>query len=156
MEGQGPEGETRWSFVSRKLKKSLKRGDVILILVVVIIAAPFLWGLIKGAVIASVPLLWRSAQKGSGENKYGKDLTATISYDGKTVKKIPLNQIKNPQLIDLTDNGLKVTILAENGKIRFLHSECPDKICVKRGWLTTAGDIAICMPAKTMVTVEEG
>lgn len=46
------------------------------------------------------------------------------------------------------------TIEAENGRIRFLHAECPDKVCVKTGWISHPGQIAVCLPANVIIKIE--
>lgn len=46
------------------------------------------------------------------------------------------------------------TIEAERGKIRFSHAECPDKVCVRTGWISRPGQIAVCLPAGIIVKIE--
>ena len=78
---------------------------------------------------------------------------AVIIHDGKLVAKINLDELQEPEYIRINE-GIKVVILAEKGRIRFLESDCPDKICVKTGWLTQKGDKAVCLPSKTIVKIE--
>lgn len=117
--------------------KKMKRGDFIMLLVAGVVAAGlFLWRLISN----------RTAQKGEA-------IIAKIERNGKTIKEINLDKIKETENIVLEDDGLKVTILAEPGRICFLESECRDQICVNTGWLTKQGDVAACLPAKTIVSI---
>ncbi len=51
-------------------------------------------------------------------------------------------------------NGLTVTLRVEDGRVRFTHSDCPDKVCVHTGWLSRAGQTAACLPAGVLVRVE--
>ena len=46
-----------------------------------------------------------------------------------------------------------IKIIAENGGIRFEHSDCKDKLCITSGELEKTGDVAVCLPAKTVITV---
>jgi hypothetical protein len=46
----------------------------------------------------------------------------------------------------------EATIQIGEGKARFLHSPCHNQYCVHQGWLTRAGQVAICLP--NQVTLE--
>ena len=50
-------------------------------------------------------------------------------------------------------DGLTVTVQVENGRIRFASSDCPDRVCVHSGWLSTAGQTAACVPAGVSIRV---
>lgn len=116
----------------------IKRGDYLLLLVTCFVA------------VSLLILTWGAGWVNSTTHA-GEPLIAKVERDGKTVAEINLDSIEDTQYITF-DDGIKVTIEAKQGKIRFLNSQCPDKICVKTGWLTRDGHIAVCMPAKTVVT----
>jgi hypothetical protein len=42
----------------------------------------------------------------------------------------------------------------EAGRARVLASPCAQQICVRRGWLDGAGDIAACVPNRLVVRLE--
>ncbi len=113
--------------------RNIKKADLIFVLVLAMIIA-IIW-------------LWSS----SHENK--SELVAEIIRNGQVVQKIDLNKVETPEYVTLTD-GIKMTILAEKGRIRVLHSDCPNKICVNAGWLTEPGDAAVCIPADTIVIID--
>jgi hypothetical protein len=113
-----------------------KKGDLFIVLLI--------------ALIALSTLIWSHFNVGG---KQGDSLIAVITRDGKVTNKIDLNKVQEPQYIKFED-GIHLTVLAEKGKIRVLDADCPDKICVKYGWLTKPGDQAICMPSKTIVKIE--
>jgi hypothetical protein len=119
-------------------KRSLKKGDVILVLVV--------------AIVAIVPLLWGYFK--SNQVNPSDSLIAVITRDGKKMAEIDLNKVQEPQYFHY-DDGIEVTIIAEHGQIRFQEAACPDKICVKTGILTKPGDRAVCLPSKTIVTIQD-
>jgi hypothetical protein len=56
---------------------------------------------------------------------------------------IPANQTRN-----LTIKGAIGTshISILQGKVRFTQSPCPNQYCVHQGWLSRAGQVAICLP----------
>jgi len=41
-----------------------------------------------------------------------------------------------------------------NSKVRVIESTCPDKLCVKTGWINTPGIPIVCVPNKTMIIIE--
>lgn len=50
-------------------------------------------------------------------------------------------------------NGLTVTVQIEAGRVRVLHSDCPDHVCVQSGWLSQNGQASVCVPAAVSVRV---
>ena len=119
--------------------RRFKKGDILLVLLVGIMG-----------IIVSIPLLWSYFDGGS---KPSDSLIAVVTRDGKRMAEIDLNEVQESQYIKFED-GIKLTVEAEKGRIRVQDADCPDKICVKYGWLTKPGDQAICMPSKTIVTIK--
>lgn len=74
---------------------------------------------------------------------------ACIYKNGEIIEEADLSVNRE---IDLDDTVIKI----ENGKICFLCADCPDKLCVKSGWLSRNGDAAACVPSKTVITVRSG
>ena len=50
------------------------------------------------------------------------------------------------------DNGSEIA--AENGEIWVESSPCKDKICMRTGKLCRAGESAVCVPLKTVVSIK--
>ena len=109
----------------------IKFGDIIIALLVA---------------AASVLLLFAGA---SGDSR---GLTAVILVDGVETRRIDLNAVGSHEEIAL--ENADVIIEAEPGRIAFKSSSCPDKTCVRTGWLTRAGDIAVCLPNRVVVKIE--
>lgn len=58
------------------------------------------------------------------------------------------------QTVTVTGNhGITLTVQAENGRVRVSDAGCPDKLCVKAGWLSSPGQTAVCVPAGVVVRV---
>lgn len=110
--------------------KLFRKGDIAVIAVIVIIAAVF--------------MLW--------SNSKNEGMQAVITVNGETVETLDLELIKEKRII-IPDTSPKVTIIAENGEIWFESAECEDKLCVDSGTLSRHGDTAVCLPAKTAITV---
>ncbi len=85
---------------------------------------------------------------GSKEN-----LTATITVDGEIVEAVELNDVSGFREIRLeSEPSVKVRI--ENRKICIVEAECEDKLCINCGWLESDGAMAVCLPAKVVVSVD--
>ena len=110
--------------------KLFKKGDIAVILVILIVAAVF----------------WFCQSQNADR------LEAVITVNGKTVETIDLSSVKEKRIIEL-DTDPKVVIAAENGEIYFESADCDDKLCINCGKLSRKGDTAVCLPAKTVVTV---
>ena len=113
-------------------RKWLSKPDFIIILIV--------------AIVAVVALLWQNTASADGA-------VAEVTIDGETVLELPLSDVTEPQEITLK-NGIRLK--AEQHTICFLQSDCPDGLCVKVGALEKPGDVAECLPNKTVVSIRGG
>jgi hypothetical protein len=69
---------------------------------------------------------------------------AVIVQDGEIIKRIDLNEIDKP-LVIAYEGEYPGIIEAENGRIRFLEADCPDKVCVRQvGSLETDRSLFVC------------
>ncbi len=110
--------------------KLFRKGDIAVVLVILVVAAAF----------------WLYQAKQSDK------LEAVITVDGKTVETIDLSSVDGKRIIEL-DTEPEVVIAVEKGAIYFEEAECDDKLCINCGKLSRKGDTAVCLPAKTVVTV---
>ncbi len=78
---------------------------------------------------------------------------AVISVNGEEICTIDLDGVEDTYKIK-PDCSPKLTVEVAKGKIRVSEAECHDKLCVKCGWLDSAGDTAVCLPAKVCVTIK--
>ena len=76
---------------------------------------------------------------------------AVVSVDGVETARLPLSR----DGVHHIDARLPVTLVVEDGTVRFDASECPDKLCEGFGRIGNAHEYAICMPAGVVVMVEE-
>lgn len=111
--------------------KLFRKGDIAVIAAIVAAALIFAYTSISG----------------------GDNLQAVITVDGKVVETVDLSSAKE-RIVITPDTQPKVVIVAENGEICFESAECEDKLCVNTGSLKKGGDTAVCLPAKTVITVE--
>jgi len=78
---------------------------------------------------------------------------AVIIQDNKVIKEINLEKIDKAERFEIR-GYYNITVLMEQGRIRFEEADCPDKLCVKTGWLSKPGDTAICLPARVIIKIE--
>lgn len=119
----------------RCLKFAVKPADFIIFALPLIIAA----------VCISVML----AKPAEVQNR-----TAIIILNGETVRTVPLDTAKN-QKIDL---GLEYKNIIEikDGAIGIISADCPDKTCVKTGYISRSGQVCVCVPSKLIIKIESG
>lgn len=112
--------------------KLFKKSDFILIIIILIICGAFL-----------IP---RIADKSD-------NLTAVLYIDGAVERTIELDKVSKPYEFTFGSKH-SATVRVENGRIRYLDADCPDKVCVNTGWLSHSGDTASCLPARTVIRVQ--
>ena len=113
------------------LTKMLKKGDVFIIVTVIIII-----------------LVWFLAPFYSG----GENLRLVIYLDGEAVESAELSSLGEGKTF--TVGGCE--IYADSDGVRFLSSHCEDSLCVKRGTMTRAGDTMACVPERVVVSLKGG
>lgn len=116
--------------MTKNKKNKLKKGDLIVILSLLFVAA----------------VLFAVSRAGDGT-------TAAVTVDGQTVYTADLSSVTECRDLQL-DNGVVITV--EPGAIFFAASPCRGQDCVRTGRLTRAGQCAVCIPAKTVITITGG
>ncbi len=110
------------------MNKLFKKGDIILTVLLLLVCVALIF----------LPKL------------SSKKLVATIYVDGKVIETVKLDEVENAYTFSPCKN---VEIEIEKGRIRFLSSDCPDKLCVKSGWLKSSGATSACLPEKVVISV---
>ena len=82
----------------------------------------------------------------------GDGRTAVIEYNGKTVKEIDLDSVKDEYSFTF-DGDVSVEFTVNKDGIRFSASGCPDGICMDFGAISKPGQTAICAVAKVSVRI---
>jgi hypothetical protein len=112
----------------------LKKGDIVLIAVIILLTA---------AGFAALALYGNS----------GGHRIAVIKQDNKVIERIDLDKVKDSREISVKGAYTDI-ILVEKGQIRFEEANCPNKDCVKTGWITRKGASAVCLPNRTSIRIE--
>ncbi len=121
--------------MNRNRKMKLKKGDFYIILIVVCFSLSLI----------IIPKIFTIADTNIHK-------IAVIKQNDKIIKEIDLDKIEEPERFVISGDYTAV-ILIEKGRIRFEESTCPDKICVKTGWLEKPGDTAVCLPGRLIISI---
>lgn len=109
--------------------KLLRKADMLIIALVLVAAAALAFGF----------------------SHYRGKLEAVITVDGEIVRTVDLSAGESAEFRTGTDPDL--LIVARDGAIWVEEAGCPDKLCAACGKLTRMGDTAVCLPARTVITV---
>ncbi|MCI8601726.1 MAG: NusG domain II-containing protein [Oscillospiraceae bacterium] len=99
--------------------------------------------------VAAVGIFWYRWQ---ADTPAGAGTEATVTYDGKAVLTIPLNKDGFYQL----EEDPSVQFEVKNGAVSFVNASCPDRLCEREGFLSKAGQTAVCLPRKTILRISGG
>jgi hypothetical protein len=71
--------------------------------------------------------------------------------DGKKIRQISLNNEKE----EIVMQGLKGPFVFEikDGKVRMKDSTCPNRLCVKMGWISQEGQMVCCIPNRVVLKI---
>ena len=114
----------------RSVLKLCTTGDKILIAILILLAITSLFAI--------------NMKRQPGE-------TCSIEVSGKLIDHLKLSENR-----DLLVNGPigETLIKIKNHKVRVTHSDCPEKICVKTGWIHKTGEFIVCVPNKVVIKID--
>ena len=80
-----------------------------------------------------------------------------ILQDGKVLETIDLAKVEEPYTMVIEDHhGGSNTVEVEPGRIRISEADCPDQICVQRGWLDQEASPIVCLPHRLTIRLLGG
>lgn len=115
--------------IDKKIKSSITKGDIILIVCLVLIT-----------------LLWFMSSFSSDNDS----VKAEFYLDGEKIEEISLSTVESSYTLKLG----QCELLIEKDGVSFIKSQCSDKLCVKKGKLTKKGDAMACVPEKVVVCLK--
>lgn len=80
----------------------------------------------------------------------GEDKKIEILCDGVPIKTIALPA--EDSLIALGESG-QIKLEIKDNQIRFVEADCPDKTCVRSGFIDKAGQSLLCLPNRIVVRI---
>ena len=110
-------------------------GDVVLVLCVVALSA----------------LLIAQGVAGAGD---ASRLEIRITANGREVLRLPADEDADELAVEgyQGDSYLEV----RDGRVRMVDSACPDKLCVKTGWISSPGESIVCLPNRVVIEIVSG
>lgn len=84
-------------------------------------------------IVGAFHTLWHSERAAKLRIRQGDAVYATLSLD-------------QERAIDIRGPLGNSRIVIHHGQVRFEHSPCTNQYCVHQGWLSRAGQVAICLP----------
>jgi hypothetical protein len=118
-------------FPKQKIKKLLRPADVLILLA----------GM-AGWVVLTLSL-WQS----------GPAAQAQVRRDGVLVAAYPLNEDRTVSVVGPLGTTM---IRIESGRARVVSDPGPRQYCVRQGWLTRPGEMALCAPNHISLTLTGG
>ncbi|WIV10592.1 NusG domain II-containing protein [Proteiniborus sp. MB09-C3] len=85
----------------------------------------------------------------NGGNKY-----ISIQVDGKEIKKISFGANMVGKTIDIKTEFGYNKIEVGDERVRVIEADCPDKLDVKQGWISTQGEVIVCLPNRMVVEIK--
>ena len=79
---------------------------------------------------------------------------AVVTVDGAVVAVLPLSE--DAELTVGEGQGFLNVVEVENGRVRVSDADCPDRLCVRQGWIGYNGESIVCLPHKLTVAVRGG
>jgi len=102
------------------------------------------------AVLAAVcvfAIVWMNAGTGT---------VAEIVRDGEVIRRIDLSRVTAKETFTVGDGeGGYNVIEVEPGRIRVLDADCPDRVCVRTGWLSKSRIPILCVPHRLMIRITD-
>ena len=86
----------------------------------------------------------------------GSASEAIITLDGEQIRVIDLSSVEKPYSITIDSEEGWNTIAVEHGRIRIIDADCPDRSCVRNGWLDGGIMPIICLPHKLVISLTSG
>ena len=88
------------------------------------------------------------------DNRYkDKSGTAVVEVNGKQYGKYDLKKVGNKEIkLQLPDDEVSIMEF-KDGKVRIKEANCPDKVCVRTGWISMPGEIIVCLPYRIVVKI---
>lgn len=118
------------------LKKFMKKGDIVVILLIILASASLFYGFSKKLPEAM------------------SDQYVSIQIDGKEVKKLYFTEENVGKTFPIqSEYGLNVLYMEEE-RCRVIEADCPDKIDVLQGWISQPGEMLVCLPHHLIIEIK--
>ena len=80
--------------------------------------------------------------------------SAEIRQDGEVIRTVSLSE--DAVFTVAAPGGGSNTVEVSGGRIRVSEADCPDKTCVRQGWVSDTGTPIVCLPHGLVISVVGG
>ncbi len=105
---------------------------------IAVIAVIFIAGVVGSVIVLNAP----------------KKNTVLIKSGGKVIYTLDLSRESDREFEIKTEHGSN-TIEIKEGKIRVKSADCPDKTCVRMGWLSSSAMPIVCLPHELVIEFDD-
>ena len=81
-----------------------------------------------------------------------EDLNAIIIHNGNIIETLNMSNIEDCEFS--LDDIPNIKFEIKDNQIRFIESDCSDKVCVNEGFISKNGDFAACLPNNVVISIE--
>lgn len=104
--------------------------------------------ILAGAVLAAALAVYALV------NVLGRDgQTVVVTVDGTVIAEKPITV---NDAVEIKDADGYNRVVIDNREVYMESADCPDKVCVKTGRISRAGETIICLPHKVVVEIKGG
>lgn len=82
------------------------------------------------------------------------DLRLEIYTNGQLYQKIGLSEAITEEIKIMNTDGHYNVVEIDKGRARIKEADCPNQVCVRTGWISQPGQIAVCVPNKFNIAVK--
>lgn len=75
---------------------------------------------------------------------------AALIYQGRAL--LEQTDLNKDRIIDILGGKMRVQIL--KGRLRIVHSDCPQHLCMNMGWIQDSGQTIVCVPNQVLVEIK--
>lgn len=79
---------------------------------------------------------------------------AEVTIAGELYKNIPLSEHKGEEIIEINSKTGVNIIKVSDDKISIVEANCPDKVCMKPGFIHKPGESLVCLPNRLMIQIK--
>lgn len=88
-------------------------------------------------------------------SSHGEEVTVSVRKGSETFtfKECPIDE---PQSFEVENNGIRLTVVIDEGAVWVEAADCDDRVCVHSGKISRSGQSIICAPAGVVINVSGG
>lgn len=104
------------------------------------------WDILVVACIATIGIYLLTSNPSSANSVRMVKIASTSGFE-------KIYKLEGHATVEVEGRLGKSVIEISNGGARFVHSCCPNHLCVKRGWVSKSGDMIACVPNGIIVRI---